>query len=521
MNPRHQQHAFTDDAMGTLDATGLAEALGQGHVSAPEVMAASIARAERINPEINGIVTSDYVRAHERALRPPSGPFSGIPFLIKDNIPLAGLPTGFGSEAIDGKPARANNAVSRQLLAQGLIPLGKSTLPEFGFNASTEFAQRRPTVNPWHREYSAGASSGGSAAMVAAGVVPMAHANDGGGSIRIPAACCGLVGLKPSRGRLCDSEAARSLPINIIGEGVLTRTVRDTAAFYAHAERLHPARGLPPIGPVQGPGRKRLRIALVTDSINGSVTDRDTREVTENTAHQLAQCGHGVETFSPDVDPRFPEDFTRYWAMLGFIVSHTGKITMAPSFQKRHVDNLTRGLERKFRQEMHKLPGTLWRLRRSAQLYRQALKGFDAVLCPVVAHTTPKLGYLSPRLPFSVLFPRLEQYASFTPMANATGAPAIALPAGQTQEGLPIGVQLMAHHGQERLLLELAYELEAAAPWPFLWHSRQKAGDSAQARSASASQCANRRAMGQANALDPFRFTRDSARARQIKWENG
>lgn len=485
MNPPHQQHAFTDDALGTLDAVGLAEALHKGELSPQEVIAASIARAERVNPQLNGIVTADYDRACKQALRPPEGPFSGIPLLIKDNTPLAGLVTGFGSEAVSGRPARANNAVTRQLLAQGFIPLGKSTLPEFGFNASTEFANGSATRNPWHTDYSAGASSGGSAAMVASGVVPVGHANDGGGSIRIPAACCGLVGLKPSRGRLCDGEAARSLPINIVTEGVVTRSVRDTAAFYAHAERLQPARGMPPVGDVRHPGSKRLRIALLTESTNGSVTDEPTRAATEATARHLADCGHRVEPFTPRIDPRFPEDFTRYWSMLGFIVSHTGRFTMDPSFQNRNVDNLTRGLARKFRREMHKLPGTLWRLQRSARLYQQSLEGFDAMLCPVLAHTTPELGYLSPGLPFEELFPRLEQYVSFTPVANATGAPAIALPAGRTEQGLPIGVQLMAHHGQERLLLELAYELEQSASWPGLWQTGPKASDRKASASAS------------------------------------
>ncbi|TVP58079.1 MAG: amidase [Halomonadaceae bacterium] len=459
---------FTDDAMGTLDAVALADALGRGKLSQGDVTNAAIARAERLNPILRGIISNDYQRAREQALRPAAGTFSGIPFLIKDNTPVAGLATGFGSEAINGHPAQQHNAVSKQLLDLGFVHLGKSSMPEFGFNATTEYQYRLPTVNPWHTGYSCGASSGGSAAMVAAGVVPIAHANDGGGSIRIPAACCGLVGLKPSRGRLRDSEAATSLPINIITEGVLTRTVRDTAAFYAAAELQHRPRHLPQIGDVRHPGKLRRRIGLITDSVNGAITDAETRQATEDTAKRLAAAGHQVEILQASVDPRFPADFARYWAMLGFIVSNAGKHTIESSFQRRNVDNLTRGLERKFIRELHKFPGSLWRLRRCGQQYQKVLAGYDAILSPVLAHTTPELGYLSPQQSFDTLFQRLEQYACFTPIANAAGTPAIALPAGQTTEGLPIGIQLMAHFGQERILLELAYELEEMAPWPSL-----------------------------------------------------
>lgn len=473
MPPETRIHAFTDDALGTLDAVALAHALHRGELSQTEVAAAAINRAELINPRLRGIVTSDYDRAREQARVPATGDFAGVPFLIKDNTPVAGLATGFGSDAINGKPALKHSVVSKQLLDQGFIHLGKSSLPEFGFNASTEYQSRHPTLNPWHTHYSCGASSGGSAAMVAAGVVPIAHANDGGGSIRIPAACCGLVGLKPSRGRLRDGEAAASLPVNIISEGVLTRTVRDTAAFYAAIERQHRPPQLPQIGDVRQAGKLRRRIGLMINPINGAVTDQVTRQAAETIARRLSDAGHKVEIMQPCIDPRFATDFARYWAMLGFLVSHSGKLTMEPSFQRRQVDNLTRGLEKKCLREMHKLPGSLWRLRRCAWQYRKDLAGYDAILTPVLAHTTPMLGFLSPHMPFQELFQRLQHYVCFTPLANAAGTPAIALPAGQTAEGLPVGIQLMGHYGQERLLLELAFELEEIAPWSSLYNNPQ------------------------------------------------
>ncbi len=463
-------HCFQDDALGEDDATGLAARIRSGEVSALEVARASIARARLAQTVINGVASADYERSLASAskLDIPKAPFAGVPTFIKDNTDVKGLPTGHGSAAMPANTASKTSPFAQQMLAQGYLCLGKSTLPEFGFNATTEPAHCLPTRNPWNPLYSSGASSGGAAALVAAGVVPVAHANDGGGSIRIPAACCGLVGLKPTRGRVIDNDAAKTLPINIVSDGVVTRSVRDSAGFMAAAEQYFRNRKLPEIGQVYGPSRKQLRIGLVLDSINGHKTDPVTRETVEQTARYLEKLGHIIEPMDVPIARSFPDDFALYWGMLAFGLKARGRKLMHPAFDKRKVDGLTQGLDRMFRRKCLQLPAALWRLNRSQQDYARHMTNYDAVLTPVLGQTTPVLGHLSPTVPFDDLFERLNHYACFTPLANATGAPAISVPMSLTGDGLPVSVQLMARHGDERTLLEIAYTLEADHPWPLI-----------------------------------------------------
>lgn len=473
-------HAFSDDALGHDDATGLAQRLRRREVSNAEVAEASIRRARRVEPQLHGVVAESYDQALEAARRLDSerpggnpGFFRGVPTFIKDNLNVAGLPTRHGSAAIPGNTARDTSPFAQQMLVQGYVCLGKSSMPEFGFNATTEPAHAEPTCNPWNLAYSTGASSGGSAALVAAGVVPVAHANDGGGSIRIPAACCGLVGLKSTRGRLVDNDAVHSLPINIISDGVVSRSVRDTANFLAEAELWFSNPKLPAVGRVEGASGNNLRIGLVLDSINGHRTDDATRKTVETTARRLERLGHQIEPVAVPVPETFPDDFALYWALLAFGVKANGHKLLNPAFDKRQVDGLTNGLAKMFKHNFWRLPGALWRLRRSARDYARAMAGYDAVLTPVLGHTTPPLGHLSPDVPFETLFERLTRYVNFTPLANATGAPAISLPAGLSEDNLPVSVQLMGKHGGESTLLDLAFALESEQPWPGLWQQRQ------------------------------------------------
>ncbi|MDX1754576.1 MAG: amidase [Marinobacter sp.] len=461
-------HAFGDDALASHDATALAQLIRAGKLSIEEVQAAALARESRVAPLLNGAVRTGQEVPPPVQRTANSGSFAGVPTYLKDNTDVRGYPTGHGTAAFTPATCRRDSPFSRQYLAQGFVCLGKSALPEFGFNASTEPAHGEPTRNPWNPDYSAGASSGGSAALVAAGVVPIAHANDGGGSIRIPAACCGLVGLKPSRGRLVDNPAARALPVNIVSEGVVTRTVRDTANFYAEAEAYYHNRKLPLLGRVTGPGQTPLRIGLVTDSVNGYRTDTETRAAVEATGKLLQSLGHEVTPIPVPIGAQFAEDFALYWGMLAALVQGSGPWLFDGDFDRQQVDGLTAGLSRMFRQQAFRLPGALWRLRRSSQTFARGISGYDAVLMPVVGHTTPRLGHLSPLAPFDTLFERLTYYVGFTPLANATGAPAIALPMAMTNEGLPVAVQLMAPYGQDRTLLELAFALEEAAPFASL-----------------------------------------------------
>ncbi len=360
---------------------------------------------------------------------------------------------------------KKTSVLAKQYLAQGFNLLGKTTLPAFGFTASTEMAHAPATRNPWHLNHSAGGSSGGSAALVAAGAVPIAHGNDGGGSIRIPAAVCGLVGLKNTRGRLVTQEAAKALPVNIISDGVLTRTVRDTANFFAEAEKYYRNSKLPAVGHVTGPGKQRLRIGLMVDSIAGDPTCPQTRAAVEATARQLSALGHHVDVARIDLPQRFVDDFLLYWAMLAFFVSKFGRALFPQGFDGQQLDPLSQGLARYYRQRFLKTPGMLRQLRQSQARYAEVFNQYDVVLTPVLAHTTPELGYLGADVDFDTQLERLLRYTTFTPANNASGSPGLSLPLGQADNGLPIGVQLNGRHGEERTLLELAFELEQVQPF--------------------------------------------------------
>jgi amidase len=327
-----------------------------------------------------------------------------------------------------------------------------------------------PVRNPWHTGHSSGASSAGSAVFVAAGAVPIAHANDGGGSIRIPAGCNGLVGLKPTRGRVPQDKTLREMPVRIVADGVVTRTVRDTAAFLRESERHYRNVALPPIGDVTGPGRKRLRIAMVIDSVGDLHTDPEVADTVRDTAALLESLGHHVEQVDAPVPESFIEDFLSYWSLLATFMLTTGKRTLDPSFDRRLTDNLSRGLARHGLRKLYRLPKTLGRLGMSKHVSARFFRQYDAALTPVLALPTPKLGWLDPTQPYEVVIDRLIHLANFTPLQNATGDPGISLPMGMDSRGLPIGVQITSSQGHEARLLEVAYELEAARPFPRIQH---------------------------------------------------
>ncbi|MGI8678319.1 MAG: amidase [Jatrophihabitans sp.] len=460
---RTRVHAFTDDALGEHDAVALAALVRDGEVSADELASAAIARARAVDPVLHAVTMPSYDTPRFGA--DESAALYGVPTFVKDNTDVAGLPTNHGSEAFVARPAKKDGVYARQYLATGLTMLGKSRLPEFGFNATTEFMTEQPTCNPWDTAYSVGASSGGSAALVAAGVVPIAHANDGGGSIRIPAACAGLVGLKPTRHRHIDGEQAQHLPINMISEGVVTRTVRDTAAFVAASEDHWRNPALPPIGLVRGPADRRLRVGLMIDSITGS-PDAPTRAAVESTAAVLEKAGHVVEPIALPVGGEFADDFLQYWALLAELAVDTGKLILDRSFDASKVDGLTSGLRRKHRRSLWRTPVALRRLKGVRRAYAGMFARHELVLTPTLGHVTPKLGHLSPTVPFDELVERLSSYVAYTPLNNIAGTPAISLPLAMSPEGLPIGVQLSAAHGDERTLLETAFLLEGELPFP-------------------------------------------------------
>lgn len=459
-------HAFGDDALSDLDSVGVAAAISAGDISAREAADAAIARAERVNPDLNAIVVTDYERGRALADGTHTGRLAGVPTFVKDNTDVAGLATLEGSLAVPNIPKDADAEFTTQLRSTGLVVLGKSTMPEFGWSASTEFATLPPTRNPWNTGYSSGASSGGAAALVASGVVPIAHANDGGGSIRIPAAACGLVGLKPTRGRVALAAESHQLPVDVISNGVVTRSVRDTAHFLAGAEDHRPAPGMAPVGLVEGPGQRRLRIGMVLDSLT-KPTDDQTRAAVLDVAKTLEKLGHEVVPIEIPTDEKFVHAFTHYWAMLAFSMQKFGKKVVHPDFDPSLTDPLTQYLSKRFLRNIWRTPGAILTLKRSEKLYASEFdkNRIDVALSPTLAHTTPELGYLSPAGEFPQMFERLVNYASFTPLNNAAGSPAISLPLAQTTDQRPIGIHINGRHAGERTLLELAYELEAERPF--------------------------------------------------------
>jgi len=465
-------HAFGDDALGELDAVGLADAIRAGRVGRAEVIEAAIARTEAVNPALNGLAYEAFQQARAAAKADPaSGPFSGVPTFVKDNVDVAGQPTMRGADAWVPFDAAADGEFTRVYLATGVTPLGKTQMSEFGFSASAEHPRLGAVRNPWDTDYTAGASSSGSGAFVAAGVVPIAHANDGGGSIRIPASCNGLVGLKPSRGRLPLDPELRRMPTGIVANGVLTRSVRDTAAFYREAERIWRNPKLAPIGDVTRPGRQRLRIAAVTRSVRRESSPQ-MRELTLKSAALLEELGHRVEYVDDHPVPAsFVDDFVLYWGFLALVQVRTGRRLFGDTFDRTRLDSLTLGLQRHTSRNIHRLPLAIVRLRGLRRRTARFFRTYDVVLTPTVADETPRIGYLAPT-DYQQVIDRLVDWVAFTPMQNVTGEPAISLPLAQSADGMPAGMMLSADLGQEALLLELAYELEEARPWARIQASR-------------------------------------------------
>lgn len=457
--------AFTDDALGDLDAVALVDALRTGKVAATDVVEAAIARTEAVNPVLNGLAHATFDRARAMARSGGSGYFDGVPTFFKDNVDVEGMPTMQGTDAWNPVSHARHGDFAEFFLATGLIPLGKTQLSEFGFSGSAEHPRIGAVRNPWDTDFTAGASSSGAGAFVAAGVVPIAHANDGGGSIRIPAACNGLVGLKPSRGRLPQDKMSRQMPVRLVNDGVLTRSVRDTAAFYREAERIWRNRSLPPIGAVTGPGRERLRVAVVTRSINRD-SSASVRDRTLETAALLSDLGHRVDNLDHSPIPaKFVDDFLLYWASLAMALVRTGQRTFGKSFDRSRLDNLTLGLDRHASRNLHRLPAAITRLRRLSRVTARFYLDYDILLTPTLAEDTPRIGHLDPTADYQQVIDRLVDWAAFTPLQNATGEPAVSLPLAQSEDGMPMGMMLAAPLGHERRLLELSYELEAAKPF--------------------------------------------------------
>ncbi|MFD6895575.1 amidase [Rhodococcus sp. NPDC060086] len=476
------------------DAVGLAGLVARGEVSPVELLDTALARLDAVDPALNTVVQRLDDRARVRADGPLTGPFAGVPFLVKDLLQdVIGTPTGSGSRALADLPVAQNAVVVDRWVDAGLVIFGKTNTPEFGAKGITEPESGGITRNPWNRALTPGGSSGGSAAAVAAGVVPAAGANDGGGSIRIPAACCGLVGLKPGRGVVPTGPVGGEPLHGAVSNGVISRTVRDSAAMLDVMAGPYPAapysvdRVSSSYAAEANTPPRRLRIGYATASPIGTGVDPEAVAAVERAVVLLDELGHRVEPADTGIDERrLAADFLTMWfASLALEVDDTRRRTGCGSdgfeFDTRIMAALGRSVS---------APDYLAAHARWADYVRDLSafhERYDLLLTPTLAYPPARVGELTTptwmRTLGSVLMTarlgRLARWGGlidkviddnlgrtpYTQLANITGRPAISVPLHWTAEGVPLGVQFVAPLGGEALLLSLAGELEQARPW--------------------------------------------------------
>jgi len=462
-----------------FDGLGLAELVARGEITSAELVEEAIDRAERHNPTINALVYEMYDSARDAAREADSNgtpaPFRGVPFLLKDLLGnYSGVPTTCASRFLDGVPANHNSELVLRFRRAGLIPIGKTNCSEFGLLPTTEPHLHGACRNPWNTDHSSGGSSGGSAAAVAAGIVPVAHANDGGGSIRIPASCCGLVGMKPTRARNTFAPLTGDVMNGLVVEHAVSRSVRDSAALLDCT--AGPGIGDPYVAPPverpyleevsRDPGR--LRVATWSRNVRGGEIDPECRKAIDNTASLLAELGHEVEEAAPPVDADMISDaFLTIWA--------TGTAAMIDLLQLSAGRKATRDL-------FEPLTWALYEHGRSIRApdYQRAVSLTQLASRQIAAFFETYDAWFSstldkPPLPLGsfdgqetdieTVFAPIGEYLNFTPIFNATGQPAVTLPLHWTACGLPVGVQIAGRFGEEGLLFQLAAQLEKARPW--------------------------------------------------------
>lgn len=459
------------------DAIGTAAAVRAGEVSAREVVEDAIARIEKFNPKLNAVVAERFEDAlAEVDAGLPDGPLRGVPTLVKDlAMHVAGLPTTRGSRLWADDVSNEDSELVARYKRAGMVVLGMTNSPELGKNASTEPLLHGPTRNPWSLAHSPGGSSGGSAAAVSAGLVPVAHGNDGGGSIRIPASMCGLFGLKPSRGRVSayPETGALAYPLGI--NHALTRSVRDSALLLDIAARpLVPgsAIGAPggevPFGELMQRDPGPLRIGLVTERTDGGVVDDQVVTAVRRTAQLCEDMGHVVEeTTIPD---EYGATMAAFATLMGSSLLAQVDRRLAELGRDLREDDLepfTRTMYDHYRGRISvtDLHAALGGVEEGAWRVGRAFTAFDLLLTPTLALPVPKLGVLD-TTDVQAMWTRVADYSAFTSLFSTTGMPAMSVPAGLDRDGLPLGAHFVADLGQEGLLLALAARLEEAAPWP-------------------------------------------------------
>ncbi len=458
------------------DGLGLAELVRRKEVSPLELVTTAIGAIETLNPTLNAVVATLEAEAETAAKGTlPDGPFRGVPFLLKDlTVSYAGLPTECGSRYFQGWTRDFDSEILIRWKRAGLIVVGKTNTPELGSSGSTEPVLTGATHNPWNLEHTPGGSSGGSAAAVAAGIVPAAHANDAGGSIRGPASSCGVVGLKPTRGRNPLGPDAAEHWNGLVVEHVVTRSVRDSAALLgctAGADVGDPHVAPPPARPYLqevGADPGRLRIGVNSKGAQGVDFSPDCVAAVESTARLLADLGHQVEEASPSWDAEalgdaFMAIFAANTALA--IADRQAETGVAPSGDNLEGNNLWL-LERGRALSAVDLLHALAELNTTSRRFARFFQDHDVWLTPTMATPPPPLGHLYADVAeVERFFERLWRFNPLNSVYNATGQPAITLPLHWSESGLPIGVMLGAGFGEEALLFRLAAQLEEAKPW--------------------------------------------------------
>ena len=459
-----------------FDGLGLAELVHNRDVKPIELVDEAIARAEKLNPKLNCVVFKDYDRARDAARRDlPKGPFSGVPFFLKDIYALAeGMPTRQAAGFMPPISSREDCLLVARYRAAGLVMLGKTNVPEFGLVPTTESKLYGPAHNPWNLEHSTGGSSGGSAAAVAARIVPLAHANDGGGSIRIPASCCGLVGLKPTRARMSYAPDFGDVLDGLVNDHVVSISVRDTAAALDATAGCIP--GDPYWAPDPPPSYlaamaqkpKRLRIAYSTKKLDGQSLHPDCVAAIKHAAKLCEDLGHVVEEAMPDLNQQaLIPAFMAFWAAnlaagIDYIAMLTGQTPTDDKFEGLTWGLYEAGKQISASQYLHAKSAMQLAARKAAKFHET----YDVWLSATLGLPPVKLGVfdMEERDPQKSFAPLID-YVPFTAMQNVTGQPAINLPLHWNNAGLPIGTHFVGRYGDETTLLQLAAQLEQAAPW--------------------------------------------------------
>jgi len=453
--------------LALMDSIDTAHAISSGQVSASEVLEAAIERIELLNPRINAVVTPDFEGARQQIAQSPHGKLWGTPTLIKDLNAWKGLRYTRGSKMFLYDVAQQETAYTQSIRDAGMISLGKSNTPEFGLLPTTESLALGACHNPWNTDHSTGGSSGGAGAAVAARMVPMAQASDGGGSIRIPGAQCGVLGLKPSHGRFPDQGTpARIWPISV--RHMISMSVRDSALSLALTENKNGP--LPPVGYIAASGSAKYRIALSISSGNGHMPSPEIAAQCEKAAKILEKNGHHVEIVenTPYDTEGMMDAFVTNWAVSAAnIVKMLEDKAGVSAEMTGLLEPFTIGLARHFNSNETEARAHITRtFTRIKTAVNQFFNKYDVWLTPVTATTAPKLGFLAPTTDYDTLVERTLAYIPYTPIHNVAGTPGISIPTGNSKlNGLPMAVQLSAGWGHEAKLLNLAYQLEKANPW--------------------------------------------------------